>query len=65
MKVKMTYTREESRKYLPYYSDVPPRSKGLTEVVDYCGRNKLQLIVGYINAHPLYGGEQTNHEENA
>jgi hypothetical protein len=53
MTVRVTYIRGGSKReltvtsaYLPYDSDEPPPSKGLREVVDYCSRNKLQLIVG-------------------
>jgi hypothetical protein len=43
--------------YLPYDSDEPPPSKGLREVVDYCSRNRLQLIVGCnANAHHIIWG---------
>jgi hypothetical protein len=51
--VRMTYIRGGSKRelivtlaYLPYDSDEPPLSKGLREVVHYCSRNKMQLIVG-------------------
>jgi hypothetical protein len=51
--VRVTYIRGGSKRelnvtsaYLPYYSDEPPPSKGLKEVIDYHSRNKLQLIVG-------------------
>jgi len=51
--VKMADTRGGSKRklivtlaYLPCNSDEPPLSKGLREVVYYCGGNKLQLIVG-------------------
>jgi hypothetical protein len=50
--VRVTYTRGGSKRgligtsaYLPYDSDEPPPSKELREVIDYCSRNKLQLIV--------------------
>jgi hypothetical protein len=60
----MTYTGGGSKRkltvtlaYLPYDSDEPPPSKGLREVVDYCSRNKLQLIVGCdANAHHIIWG---------
>jgi hypothetical protein len=52
MTVRMTYTRGGSKKelivtsaYLRYDSYEPLPSKGLRDVVDYCSRNKLQLIV--------------------
>jgi hypothetical protein len=52
MTVRVTYRRGGSKRelivtsaYLPYDSDKPPLSKGLREVVDYCSRNKLQLIM--------------------
>jgi hypothetical protein len=51
--VRVTYTRGGSKRelivtsaYLPYDSGEPPPSRGLREVIDYCIRNKLQLIVG-------------------
>jgi len=32
--------------YLPYDSDIPPPSKGLRKVTDYCSTNKMQLVTG-------------------
>jgi hypothetical protein len=57
----MTYFRGSKRElivtlaYLPYDSEEPPLpSKGLREVVDYCSRNKLQLIIGCgVTAHHI------------
>jgi hypothetical protein len=50
--VRVTYIRGGSMTeltvtsaYFPYDSDELSSSKGLREVVDYCSRNKLQLIV--------------------
>jgi hypothetical protein len=47
----VTYSRGGSKRelivtpaYLPYDSDEPPPSEGLRKVVDYCSRNKMQLI---------------------
>jgi hypothetical protein len=61
--VRVTYIRGDKREltvtstYLPYDSDEPLPSKGLREVVDYCSRNKLQLIVGCdANAHHIIWG---------
>ena len=47
---------------LRFDSDEPSLSKGLREVVDYCSRNKLQLIIG-CNAdahHIIWGSTDTN-----
>jgi splicing factor 45 len=60
----VTYIRGGSKRelivtsaYLPYDSDKPPPSKASREVVDYCNRNKLQLIVGCdANAHHIIWG---------
>jgi hypothetical protein len=61
--VMVTYTRGSKSElivtsaYLPYDSDEPPRSKGLMEVIDYCSRNKFQLIIGCdANAHHIIWG---------
>jgi hypothetical protein len=70
--VRMTYTRGGSKRertvtsaYLPYDSDEPPPSKGL-RVVDYCSRNKLQLIGCDASAHHIIWGTRTSiHKENA
>jgi hypothetical protein len=64
MVVRVTYIRGGSKRelivtsaYLPYDSDEPPPSKGLREVVDYCSRHKLQLIVGCdAKAHHIIWG---------
>jgi hypothetical protein len=43
--------------YIPYDPDEPPPSKRLREVIDYCIRNKLQLIIGCdANAHHIIWG---------
>ena len=51
--VRVTYIRGGSKRelivtsaYLSYDSDKPHLSQGLREVIVYCNRNKLQLIVG-------------------
>ena len=51
--VRMTHTTGGNRRellvtlaYLPYDSDIPPPSKGLGEVTDYCSTNKMQLVIG-------------------
>jgi hypothetical protein len=62
--VRVTYIRGGSKRelivtlaYLPYDSDKPPLLKGLREVIDYCSRNKLQLIVGCdVKAHHIIWG---------
>jgi hypothetical protein len=62
--VRVTYIRGESKReiivtsaYLPFDSDEPPPSEGLGEVIDYCSRHKLQLIVGCdANAHHIIWG---------
>jgi hypothetical protein len=62
--VRVTYKRGGSKRelivtsvYFPYDSDIPPPSKGLREVVDYCSRNKLQLIIRCdANAHHIIWG---------
>jgi splicing factor 45 len=62
--VRVTYRRGGSKRelivtsaYLPYDSNEPPPSKRLRKVVDYCSRNKLQLIIGCdANAHHIIWG---------
>lgn len=51
--MRKTYTTAENTRehlvtlaYLPYDSDIPPPSKGLREVTDYCNTNEKQLIIG-------------------
>jgi hypothetical protein len=64
MTVRMTYIQGGNKReitftsaYLPYDSDEPPRSKELPEVVNYCSRNKLQLIVRCdVSAHHIIWG---------
>ena len=62
----MTYTRGGSKReltvisaYLSYDSDEPPLFRGLREVIDYCGRSKLQLIIGCdASAHHIIRGSR-------
>jgi hypothetical protein len=62
--VRVTYRRGGSKRELtvtsanlPHDSDKSPPSKGLRDIVDYCSRNKLQLIVGCdANAHHIIWG---------
>jgi hypothetical protein len=62
--VGMTYTRRGSKREVmlpqhtsPMIQTNHPPTKGLQEVVDYCGKNKLQLIVGCdTNAHHIIWG---------
>jgi hypothetical protein len=64
MKVRVSCIRGESTRELtvtlvclPYDSDKPLLTKWLREVVDYCSRNKMQLIVGCdVNAHHIISG---------
>jgi hypothetical protein len=66
---RVTYIRGQSKRepivtsaYRHYDSDEPPTSEGLQEVVDYCSRNKLQLIVGCdANAHHIVGCDANAH----
>jgi len=50
----------------PNDSEKPPLSKGLKEAVEYCYRNKLQLIVGcHDHAHHIIWGSMDRNPENA
>jgi hypothetical protein len=50
--------------YLPYDSDIPPPSKGLREVTDYCSTNKRQLIIGCAaNAHYITSGKMDSNPQ--
>jgi hypothetical protein len=67
--VRVTYIRGGSTRelivtlaYLPNDSEDRPPSKGLREVVDYCSRNRLQLIVGCdATAHHIIWGSTDIH----
>lgn len=50
----------------PNDSEKPPLSKGLEEAIDYCGRNKLQLIVGcHDHVHHIIQGSMDISPQNA
>ena len=71
--VRMTYTRGGSKKeiivtlaYLLYDSDELPLSKGLREVIDYCGINCSSSLDVMPTHTALYEGSWTSiHKENA
>jgi hypothetical protein len=54
----MTYTTGGNKRelivtsaYVTCNSDELPPSKGLREVIGYCSRNKIQLIIGVLSMH--------------
>jgi hypothetical protein len=51
-----------SSAYLPYYSDEPPPSKEVKDIIEYCHSRKKQLIIGCdANAHhTLWGSTGVN-----